>query len=239
MSPNLPALPRPETLTLAEARDVCASVVQWANDQEDIETVLAAKQAFNVVAEYLRLNDAAREAETTMRYLEVRIGELLGPAQVGRPSGNLTHALNIDLNHARVHEFRQMAAHPDVVDRVIEESSESSPPSRSKVLNAIRELKRAADEANAEAQEWNAGLQEQREWAATVKPKDGDDWKRRNETQLALAGLVYAVKEFGKRATPDDVEHALATGLPHVSERFRTGLAECLELLQSYRKAWQ
>lgn len=239
MSVNLPALPRPETLTIAEARDVCASVVQWANDQEDIEAVLAARRAFEVIAKYLQLNDAAREAETTMLHLEVRIGELAGPAQLGRPSGNVPDAVHIDLHRNRLYEFRQMAAHPEIVDRVIEESTEASPPSRNKVLEAIRELKRAADQAKAETDEWNAGLREQREWAASFKAKDGDDWKRRNETQLALAGLVYAVREFGKRATPDDVEHALATGFTHVSERFRADLAECLQLLQSYRKALQ
>jgi hypothetical protein len=239
MSPNLPALPQPETLTIAEARDVCASVVQWANDQEDVEAVVATREAFKVVAEYLVQHDAAREAGAAMVLLGNRIGVLLGPAKAGRPWDNFAGERNYGLSADDAYKFRQMAAHPEIVDRVIEESTEASPPSRNKVLKAIRELKRAADEANAEAQEWNAGLQEQREWAATFKARDGDDWKRRNETQLALVSLVDSIKEFGRRATPEDVEHALETGFRHVSDRFRTDLAECLELLQSYRKAWQ
>jgi hypothetical protein len=63
-------------------------------------------------------SDAAREAETTMRYLEVRIGELLGPAQLGgdRRSDQFAHS-QTDLEPRRLYEFRQMAAHPEVVDR--------------------------------------------------------------------------------------------------------------------------
>lgn len=38
---------------------------------------------YGTVAEYLRINDAAREGEAAMRYLEMRIGELAGDAVIG------------------------------------------------------------------------------------------------------------------------------------------------------------
>ena len=129
MTTTLPVIPRLEHLTIIGARDVCASVVQWANECDDVKTVLEALEVFGVVAEYLRINDAAREGEAAMRYLEMRIGELAGPAMNGgdRKSDQLPRAVT-DLHHARLHEFRQMAKRPDVVEQVIVESSQESPP---------------------------------------------------------------------------------------------------------------
>lgn len=233
------ALPSPDKLTVAELRDVCTTVVQWANEQNDVETVLATREAFNVMAEYLRLNDAAREAEATMRYLEVRIGELLGPAEWGgdRKSDQVSNGKvdPLGLHPLAVHKFRQMAAHPEVVDRVIEESTESSPPSRNKVLNAIRELKRAADEEN---EKFKVGLAEQREWAAaTFKAKPGDDWRRRERAQLAFVGLIDAVDRFVGSIDPDDMVHALTTGPGYLADNYRTDLVRIFELMEPYREA--
>ena len=70
---------------------------------------------------------------------------------------------------------------------------------------------------------------------APVPDEDADDWKRPNDTQLALVSLVDAIKEFGRRATPEDVEHALETGFRHVSEQFRGDLLRCFELLEPFR----
>lgn len=237
MTTTLPVIPRPEHLTIAEARDVCASVVQWANECDDAETVLRAREAFRVVAEYLRINDAAREGEAAMRYLEMRIGELAGPAQ---PSNQYTDtAVPSLVQHAgrnRLHDFRKMAAHPEVVEQVIAESSQQSPPSRNKVLNAIRELERAANEAKAENDAFKAGLAEQREWAATFKAKDGDDWKRRERAQLATISLIDAIRVFTGRITPADLAYALETGFDHVAAGFRKDLVDCFELLDPYRE---
>ncbi len=238
MTTTLPVIPRPEHLTIAEARDVCASVVQWANECDDAETVLRAREAFRVVAEYLRINDAAREGEAAMRYLEMRIGELAGPAAMGRPTGDgkLPSLVTNDLHHGRLHDFRKMAAHPDVVEQVIAESSQQSPPSRNKVLNAIRELERAANEAKAENDAFKAGLAEQREWAATFKAKDGDDWKRRERAQLATISLIDAIRAFTGRISPADLAYALETGFDHVAAGFRDDLVDCFELLDPYRE---
>lgn len=232
----LPAIPQPDTLTIAKAREVCASVVEWANQCDDAETVLRARDRFRVVAEYLRINDAAREGKAAMLYLEMRIGELAGEAKVGRPSadGNLPHAVNNDLHHARLHEFRQMAAHPEVVEQVIADSTQQSPPSRNKVLNAIRELERVATEARAERDAFEAGLEEQRELAKAIKARPGDDWRRRQQTQFACIALIDAIRSFAAQAKPEDVTYALETGLDHVVEGLRTDLNDCRQLLNPY-----
>jgi hypothetical protein len=44
----------------------------------------------------------------------------------------------LPLTRQQLHEFRLMAAHDDVVERVIAESTDDDPPSRRKVLQAIR-----------------------------------------------------------------------------------------------------
>ena len=92
------------------------SVINWANECDDVEMVVATKKAFQVVAEYLRLNDASREAEATMRMLEMRIGALIGPAKHGgdRKSDQVQRS-ELDLTGQQRHAFRQMAAtYPEV-----------------------------------------------------------------------------------------------------------------------------
>lgn len=41
------------------------------------------------------------------------------------------------LTRQQIYEFRQMAKHPDIVEKVIAESTDDSPASRRKVLRAI------------------------------------------------------------------------------------------------------
>ena len=67
-----------------------------------------------------------------MRYLEMRIGELAGPAVIGRPSNDrkFDRDQTFDLasiDPATLHNFRQMAKRPEVVEQVIVESSDESP----------------------------------------------------------------------------------------------------------------
>jgi hypothetical protein len=72
-----------------------------------------------------------------MRRLEVRIGQLLGPASRGgdRKSDQVNRD-ELDLSPQERNSFRKMAEHPEIVDAVIAESSDDEPPSRRKVLGA-------------------------------------------------------------------------------------------------------
>jgi hypothetical protein len=59
-----------------------------------------------------------------MRRLESRIGTLLGKATPnGKGSGLVTD--NPDLSSRQRHDFRQMAAHPDTVEQVVNDSTDN------------------------------------------------------------------------------------------------------------------
>lgn len=69
-----------------------------------------------------------------MRRLEVRIGELLGPADNRGPA---TLGRDLGLGPDERHDFREMASHPEVVEAVIAESTDEEPASRRKVLEGL------------------------------------------------------------------------------------------------------
>lgn len=231
----LPAIPDPVGAPVPALLDACAAVVAWADTCEDFELVREVYDRMAAIAEYLARQEHARSAQAAMRRIEVRLGELSGPAEHGgdRKSDQVPHEV-LDLPKNRTHEFRKMAANPEVVEEVIAESTEQSPPSRNKVLNAIRDLETAA---RAEKAEWKAGLAEDRAWAKTVKAKPGDDWQRRSRTQQQLCGLISACDRFLAAVTSDDLAHALATGFPHVSDVFREDLNRIIPAVHAYWEA--
>lgn len=235
---NLPAIPEPTSTPVPALLDACEAVAAWADQCDDIGLVQEVYDRMAAVAEYLARQDHARSAQATLRRIELRIGELVGPAQHGgdRKTDQFASA-QIDLAPRRIHEFRKMAANPDVVEQVIAESTDAAPPSRAKVLNAIKELEQVAKQAAVEQAEWNAGLAEQREWAAGFKAKEGDDWRRRDKAEGAALSFIHDAKAFLERITPDDLAYALDTGFQHVATRLRADLAQVLDQLDDYRKA--
>lgn len=78
------------------------------------------------------------------RRLEVRIGELLGPAKLDhdRTAGatSLTNDL-VGLSPNQRSEFRRMAEDPETVEDVIAASTDVAPASRRKVTEAIKATK--------------------------------------------------------------------------------------------------
>jgi hypothetical protein len=73
-----------------------------------------------------------------MRRLEVRIGQLLGPAKPGPQPESSVATEDRDLSRHERHEFRQMAANPEAVEDIIATSTDDEPPSRRKVMAAIK-----------------------------------------------------------------------------------------------------
>jgi hypothetical protein len=123
---------------LTEVEDNCAAIEAWADTCTAVPELKDASNKLSAIDEYLgrtSIEGRARVA-AAMRHLDVRIGELLGPAEHGgaRTAGQVGRD---QLEPRERHDFRKMAAHPDVVEQVIEESSDASPPSRRKVLGAI------------------------------------------------------------------------------------------------------
>lgn len=139
----LPALPTPQSVTPAELADYGAQVVAWAEQVDDIGQVREAADKWAAITEYVRRSsrEGVAGAEATLRRLEVRVGQLLGPAtrDHDRTAGSTSVVPDIE-RHARS-DLRDLAEHADVVEQVIAESTDAEPPSRRKVLAAIRDHK--------------------------------------------------------------------------------------------------
>ncbi len=113
---NLPAIPDPQTqtLTIAAAIDAGAAVAAWAGECEDMVAVHEVYNRWDVFAEYLAQNDAERVGQAVKLLLKRRMGELLGPAVMGRPTAGSSGTP--ELNKNELHEFGKLAAHPVVAE---------------------------------------------------------------------------------------------------------------------------
>jgi hypothetical protein len=125
-------------MTPAQVDDYAAQVEVYAEATDDVHEVRDLRNKWGAITEYIRRTSrqGVARAEAAERKLEVRIGVLLGPREVGgrgKPS-IAPEGLSADARS----EFRLMADHADVVEAVIASSSDESPPSRRKVVNAIR-----------------------------------------------------------------------------------------------------
>lgn len=164
---TLPALPSANGLTPNQLAEAGATLLEWAEDVTDPEAIRDAANRWAAITEYVRRTsrEGVAEAEAVQRRLELRVGVLLGPARNGgdRRSDQFTHEGTDIAANARS-EFRLMAEHPDIVETVIAESSDASPPSRRKVIAAIRNTndQRATDALIAEAEPHANSIREMR-----------------------------------------------------------------------------
>jgi hypothetical protein len=136
---STPAVVAHEPTSLAAVHDQCAAIEAWAEACESVPELRDASNKLAAIDTYLERTSIEGRARTAaaMRRLEVRIGQLLGPAEKGRPSnGNVPREERLPGN--RRHDFRQMAEHEDVVEEVIADSTDEDPASRRKVTEAIR-----------------------------------------------------------------------------------------------------
>jgi len=137
----------PSTAVAAErVFEVCDEVEAWAaSEGVAIDALCDTKAKLSAVDAYLAQRDQPGRARVaaTLRFLERRIGEELGEATRNhdRRAGAKSSATDIGLSKNDRREFREMAAHPEVVEHVVAESSDQSPASRRKVLAAIKEAK--------------------------------------------------------------------------------------------------
>lgn len=127
--------------SLVAVDDQCAAVEAWAYQCESVAELQDAKNKLAAIDEYLELTstEGRGRVAAAMRRLEVRIGQLLGPATPnGKGSGSVTTDPD-DLSRHQRHEFRQMAENEEVVEKVISESTDEAPASRRKVTAAIKD----------------------------------------------------------------------------------------------------
>lgn len=124
------AIPEPSLFPVDKAADFADTVERWTPLQTDPDVVVQAQRELAAIEAYLRKKHegASTEIARATRRLEIRIGELLGPAQHGGdrrespaqeqvPEGNLppgtaAAATKATTPKART-EFRKMAAAKD------------------------------------------------------------------------------------------------------------------------------
>lgn len=138
----------PEPAPSLDIRGVCAAVAEWAATVEDASALADADAKLAAIATYLShtSRQGLAEVENTRRRLEVRIGELT-PREQGKRSDLETtcpHPGQVP-ERQRAAEFRQMAEHRDVVEQVMATATDDRPATRSRVLGAIAEVKRARE----------------------------------------------------------------------------------------------
>lgn len=127
-----------EPSSLVQVDGQCAAIEAWAEQCDSVPELRDATNKLAAIDEYLtRTSTEGRSrVAAAMRRIEVRIGDLLGPAQVGAHSSATEGQ---DLTRDQRSEFRQMAAHPEIVEDEIARSTDEAPASRRKVIGAIKQ----------------------------------------------------------------------------------------------------
>jgi 16S rRNA G966 N2-methylase RsmD len=138
---NLPAIPEPSpTLTWAELERLVPAFLSWIETVDEIAVAEECRLRLAALEEYVeRRGGDVGPVQTMTRTNERRIGDLLGPAEIGRPpNGKITGAGKL-IHHARRNEFRQISEHWDIAEPLL-------PISREKLLMAIKRAReRQAD----------------------------------------------------------------------------------------------
>lgn len=135
------AVPQPQAIGVVDLPSLCEQANAWVAHAEDVAEIRDNLNKFAAIDRYMELTgaDQRKPVQATMRRFEARIGDLLGEAEMGsnQHSGGFDH--DQTLSPKQRHEFRQMAAHRDVVEDVIDQSTDAAPASRRKVVDAIRQ----------------------------------------------------------------------------------------------------
>ena len=161
---TLPVLPSPQSITPAQVDDYATQVERFADECNDVHEVADTRNKWAAITEYVKRtsNDGVKRAEAAMRHLEQRVGQIITEkrkagemSSQGKPA--TLQVSDLGLDHRESSEFVAMAEHPDVVERVIAESTDQSPPTRNKVRLAIKgekaldAMKNATTDSRAEA----------------------------------------------------------------------------------------
>lgn len=136
-----------EPTSLVAVEDQCLRVEMWAESATSIPELRDAGNKLAAISEYLELTSTEGRARVAaaQRRIEVRIGQLLGPAEHGGDRGNqhtggksVASDLPDDLTPNQRSDFRRMASDPDEVEAQIAASTDDAPASRRKVTEAIK-----------------------------------------------------------------------------------------------------
>ena len=141
-----------EPTSLAVVYDNCERIEAWAETCTDVAELRDYMNKCSAMSEYMRLTstEGIARIEAAKRHLEVRVGVLLGQPRQGQKAmggGPLLSEEDVRIAAAQRSDFRAMAADPETVEEVIAASSDDAPPTRKKVMDAIKS-KRAGNDAD-------------------------------------------------------------------------------------------
>jgi N6-adenosine-specific RNA methylase IME4 len=129
MTDLLPVVPDPTLTSVDALHQACLTVREWVDDCDNIPAAVEVLARVAAIEEYLSRRGQEGPAQEAARWLEVRIGDLLGPAS---PNGKGDVRVPHEVPKNRVHEFRKLAAHRDLVADMV-------PASRRRILHVIRQ----------------------------------------------------------------------------------------------------
>jgi N6-adenosine-specific RNA methylase IME4 len=135
------ALPDPQAIAVAEVRDrVVPMAVAWRDQARAAGDVGAARDLadrLSAFSRYLRDRESRDMLLAEVRRTEVLIGELLGPAEAGRPTEETSQPRDVSSvpRQDRV-RFRTLAEHSDVVESLL--TADRPIVSRERILDAIK-----------------------------------------------------------------------------------------------------
>lgn len=124
------------------------------------------------------------------------------------------------------HDFRQMAAHPEIVEAEIAKSTDEKPVSRRQILHAIQAKKQEL-QAQRRAEDV-----EEAEFIASLGPANdvaGD--RKRQQVHMAIIAVHTATKTLEKFSA-DDIAWAITTAVEHVAEQMTEQLRSALRVLE-------
>lgn len=215
------AIPEPKELSPVRLNELCTAAEAWASTTDSIAAIRDTVNKFDAIARYMQLTatDNLAEVEATKRRLEVRIGQLLGPAptphESGARKGSLTNEPSGELTPNQRHDFRQMAENPDIVDDIINQSDDHNPPSRRKVTDEIKRRKRAKAQPPL-----NPNHEEERQQRAI---------ETRNQS------FRLALESFTRLPPPDEFADQLT---PSIARAVDTYIDDATEWLNQLHETW-
>lgn len=230
---TLPVLPSEQSITPAELAQYGEQIVAWAEQTDDVAEVRESASKWAAITEYVRRTskEGIADAEAVLRRLEVRVGQLLGPPQPGKRTDlSVTTDGSDEVNRQTRTDLRDMAEHADIVEQVIAESNDESPPSRRKVIAAIRDHKQRHVESAMDAE--LAEAIEERGLTVVTDPIRLADQRWRNEILSQLGGSLYEIlayrDHYGIEAAASVADDPL---WPGYMDEARAVVAFCQQLL--------
>jgi N6-adenosine-specific RNA methylase IME4 len=125
------SIPQPQHVV---PRDFADKVKAWTEIQDKLEHLRETDRKLAALIGYLGDREQRAQVEAARRWVEVRIGQLLGRVEIGQRTDLEPSPVGEGLDKHERHEFRKLAEHADVVERTIASGNVS----RAAVLGAIK-----------------------------------------------------------------------------------------------------